>query len=135
MEQINNSMHMASACMFDQFPCPVFAISHLIHFWKFSPKTVVKEGLERIRGYNITFLKTLSRYDGLEARQTLKLQTRRLCLMLNCMYLIVHKSLIVSTSLNVNILCGSTFHLSFPIRQSLYYAEIQWAQPLRPCTN
>ena len=52
----------------------------------------------------------LSRYDGLEARQSSKLQNRRHLFDVE-LYLTVHKSF-VSTSLNI-IEQGRTFHLSY----------------------
>ena len=57
------------------------------------------------------FVHSLSRYDGLEARQTSKLQNRRALVDVE-LYLTVHKSF-VSTSLNI-IHRSCTFHLSCP---------------------
>jgi hypothetical protein len=56
------------------------------------------------------FVHSLSRYDGLEARQTSKSQNRRPLFDVE-LYLTVHKSF-VSTSLNIH--RGCSFHLSFP---------------------
>ena len=57
------------------------------------------------------FVHSLSRYDGLEGRQTSKAQNRRPLFDVE-LYLTVHKSF-VSTSLNI-IHRGCTFHLSYP---------------------
>jgi hypothetical protein len=56
---------------------------------------------------------SLSKYNGLVARQTSKSQNRRALFDVE-LYLTVHKSFgFVSTSLNI-IHCGCTFHLSYP---------------------
>jgi hypothetical protein len=57
------------------------------------------------------FVHSLSRYDGLVARQTSKSQNRSPLFDVE-LYLTMHKSF-VSTSLNI-IHCGCTFHLSYP---------------------
>ena len=68
------------------------------------------------------FVHSLSRYDGLEAWQTSKLQNRRPLFDVE-LYLTVHKSFI-STSLNI-IHRGCTFHLSYPYRPNSTTSEMR----------
>jgi hypothetical protein len=68
------------------------------------------------------FVHSLSRYDGLEARQTSKSQNRRPLFDVE-LYLTVHKSF-VSTSFNI-IHRGCTFHLSCPYRPNSTTSEMR----------
>jgi hypothetical protein len=59
--------------------------------------------------YAVNSTHSLARYDGLEARQTLKPQNEDLRLMLNCIHLIMHKSFVSTQYYDRRCM----FHLSY----------------------